>query len=177
MQFSAQAQEKSKPNKIKVSRGDTINYKCFYSDYRLMKVLKNKIEVPHYCNKYFLQFQPDSNTLSTYEFPSRKMLKLTDTVCTINWILENGWNCMRTNCVSYRHSLPGLIRVNIHSNVLVIEKIVCKQDRSEVRVMFKIIKLTSSELIIEELGSKYAPIKYYFIPNYNTFESTDFLNR
>lgn len=119
------------------------------------------------CNKELtFYFIIDS---SNYKFFNKKndrnKLKINDTITDINWYLTDNLGCIRGQCFHGTYSTKLLL--NQSSNTLVFNKIFCSKDTLPERYIFKVIKFSGFEVILQDL--KKLPYKryYYFQTKYS----------
>jgi hypothetical protein len=89
-------------------------------------------------------------------------LKTTDTTVLANWYNIKNIGCITSDCA---HGLsPWKCRLNKRSNTLILERI-CNIKETPRKLMFKIIKFSEFEIILEDFQTKPWHRFYYFRKN------------
>ncbi|MGZ3884025.1 MAG: hypothetical protein ACXVP0_01565 [Bacteroidia bacterium] len=146
------------PDKIKISKEkkDTIDYTNLFSfrGYYLISAVEKGMTVFHNCDKS-LKFVTGWDSASLKDcrpFFDGSRMKSSDTMAFIGWYLLRdigciGYRCGHIDCI-------GKLRLNQKTDILVIEKTACPGDKKMIRLFFKVMKFSESEIKLEDLQSR-----------------------
>lgn len=144
---------------IKVKRNiDTVTFTCLFEiTYDLKKVSENGVTLPYNC------YKGSSFSIVEWYWDSKKVQR-GDSLARIDWYqLKNG-QCL--NCDP--HVAIWKVRLNKPSNTLLFRRTwpVAKKPSVDVndpdQILFKVVKCTCSELILEDIPITSKHRRYYF---------------
>lgn len=161
--FPLCSQKSSEKIKVKKLPVDTIDYVYMNSvkGYTLHKVVGKSGDLKNNCSK-ILMFRVGINAdLSDYYsgvYTNR--FRAGDTVMSMAWYMPDNINCLGQKCDVWNLIRFTKIRLNKNSNVLTMEKYPCESDKTAGKFLFKVIKFSEYEIILQDLQKSIE--KYYY---------------
>lgn len=148
--------------------GDTINYSFINlaSNYTLKKVTQNKSKIIHTCPKdlKFRISRDSSSYLKSFKLSDGTSPKSTDTIIDISWYLKKDTECLKFHC-NHSENLAKL-KVNILSNAIILDRLMCPKESNPLILIFKVIKFSNVEIILQDLQKLPYKRYYYFRTKY-----------
>lgn len=153
--------------KIKKSPVDTIDYTYLLSfdGYTLKKVTENGMTLQHSCSKTLMFRSPVVMSLRGFRDSDTNRVKYTDTIINTDWYLIKNVGCMIYN----EHSDLWLLKLNTKSNILIATRSLefprsqnGSKSKTSKKLLFRVIKFSESEVILEDLQTKPWHWYYYF---------------
>ena len=147
--------------KIKVKKlNDTIDYRNISDlhNYKFAKKTLNNNPVSHYCGTR-LKFMTivDSSQFKNSKYGEDSAYKNGDTLVELCW-----YQISLVKCLCCHGNSFGKLKINRGTNIIIIKPAICKNYKKGITLMFKVIKFSFYEIILEEINGKKLPLRYYF---------------
>lgn len=156
----------SGPVIIKIKKStDTIDYKYIdhFGGYTLVKVTDKETVLRHNCSKtLWFTYDLDSHFIKIAKARNEQIGK-SDTLINLKWYFSKTLNCVSETCG--HDDFIWKLSVNKKSNILVTDRVFCLKDKVLTHLLFKVIKFSESEIILEDLQIKPLRRLYYFKGN------------
>lgn len=161
--FSLYSQKASDKIKIKKLPTDTIDYVYMNSvkGYTLNKVVGKSGDLKNNCSKILtFRLGINSDLADYYSGVYSNRFREGDTVMSMVWYMPDYINCLGQECDVWNLIRYTKIKLNKNSNILTMEKYPCVLDKTAGKFLFKVIKFSEYEIILQDLQKSIE--KYYY---------------
>ena len=142
---------------------DTIDYTYLLriKERKLIKVLDNNIKSLYNCNQDLWFWTPlDISEINRTHSDQVITLNPTDTLMNIWWYISKNSGCIKGSCG--HDDYIWRLKLNKESNLMLLDRWVCKKEKMLSRLFFKVIKCSEFEIILEDTQIKSVKRRYYF---------------